>query len=134
MYCPDRRDASPAPAYEVTYTFTGQPLASDEYGNRYTTYQFHVYFRPGELTSALRRTLSAGKPNRAELASYFKVTTTRLPVQARVIDWANSSLCEGNYVDGMWMRHNQNCQDNIHFKTVTMPSEYITVRVEPISM
>jgi hypothetical protein len=86
MYCPAKRGESPAPAYEVTYSFTGQPLASDEYGNGYSTYQFQVYFRPEELTLALRRTLSAGKPNRAELASYFKVTTARLPVQARVID------------------------------------------------
>jgi hypothetical protein len=131
-YCPATRDESPAAAYEVTYSFTGQPLASDEYANGYSTYQFKVYFRPGELTPALRRTLSAGKPNRAELASYFKVTTARLPVQARLIDWANSSLCEEHLVGGLWVHRNRNCRDNIRFKNVTVPSDYITVRVEPV--
>ena len=32
MFCPYTEDASPAPAYEVMYSFKGQPLASDEYG------------------------------------------------------------------------------------------------------
>jgi hypothetical protein len=89
MFCPYTEDTSPAPAYEVMYSFKGQPLASDEYGNRYFTFQ--VYFRPEELPPALRRALSTGKMKRAELATYFKVESSRAPVRAAVIDEANSS-------------------------------------------
>jgi hypothetical protein len=38
---------------EVMYSFKGQPLASDEYGNRYFTFQ--VYFRPEELPPGLTK-------------------------------------------------------------------------------
>lgn len=130
MYCPYTQEESPASAYEVTYSFKGQPLASDEYGNRDFTFQ--VYFRPEELPPALRRSLSS-KMSRAELATYFHVATSRQPVRATVIDEANSSFCDGNYVDGMWMRSNSTCQDQVSFKTVSTPSDYITVQVEPVS-
>ena len=66
MYCPYTEDESPALAYEVIYSFKGEP--SDEYANRYFTFQ--VYFRPEELPATLRRALSAGKMKRAELATY----------------------------------------------------------------
>jgi hypothetical protein len=122
MYCPYTEDESPAPAYEVTYSFKGQPLASDEYGNRNFTFQ--VYFRPEELPSGLRRALSIGKMKRSELATYFNVVTSRPPVRAAVIDEANSSFCYGNYMDG---------KDKVSFKTVTKPSDYITVQVDPVS-
>ncbi len=130
MYCPYTQEESPAPAYEVTYSFKGQPLASDEYGNRNFTFQ--VYFRPEELPPALLRALSS-KMSRAELATYFHVATSRLPVRAAVIDQANSSFCEGSYVDGKWVQNDPNCQDNVRFKAVTMPSDYITVKVDPVS-
>lgn len=130
MYCPFTEDVSPAPAYEVTYSFKGEPLASDEYGNRYFT--FAVYFRPEEFPSALRRALSA-KVNRAELATYFKVTTSRQTVQASVIDKAHSSLCGGNQVDGNWIQNDPHCKDKVSFMTVTKPSDYITVQVDPVS-
>jgi hypothetical protein len=129
MFCPYTEDASPAPAYEVTYSFKGEPLASDEYGNRYFTFQ--VYFRPEELSPGLRRTLSIGKVRRAELSTYFDVTTSRIPVRAAVIDEANSSFCDGNYVDGNWIQKDPNCKDRVSFKTVTRPSDYITVQVDP---
>ena len=58
MCCPYTQNMSPAPAYKVTYSFTGPPLASDEYGNRYFT--FRVYFRPEELAPTVRRAISAG--------------------------------------------------------------------------
>jgi hypothetical protein len=131
MFCPYTEDTSPAPAYEVVYSFKGQPLASDEYGNRYFTFQ--VYFRPEELSPGLRRTLSIGKVRRSELATYFNVTTSRAPVRAAVIDEANSSFCDGNYVDGNWIQKDPNCKDKVSFKTVTRPSDYITVQVEPVS-
>jgi hypothetical protein len=131
MYCPYTQKESPEAAYEVTYSYTGQPLASDEYGGRY--FQFQVYFRPDELPSALRSAISAGRRKQSQLATYFKVTASRLPVRGAVIDDAHSSFCNGNYVDGKWIQSNLHCQDRISFKTVTMPSEHITARVEPTS-
>jgi hypothetical protein len=131
MYCPYTEDDSAVPAYEVIYSFKGEPLASDEYGNRYFTFQ--VYFRPDELPPALRRALSIGKMKRAELATYFNVSTSRPPVQAKVIDEANSSLCDGHYVKSNWIQNDPNCEDKVSFKTVTRPSDYITVQVDPVS-
>jgi hypothetical protein len=131
MYCPYTEDESPAPAYEVTYSFKGQPLASDEYGNRYFTFQ--VYFHAEEFPSGLRRALSIGKMKRSELATYFNVVTSRPPVRAAVIDEANSSFCDGNYMDGNWIQKDPNCKDKVSFKTVTKPSDYITVQVDPVS-
>ncbi|MGD1092044.1 MAG: hypothetical protein ABSB35_08630 [Bryobacteraceae bacterium] len=129
MYRPYTQDESPAPAYEVIYSFKGEPLASDEYGNRHFT--FEVYFHPEELPPALRKEIATGKAKRTELATYFNLTTSRLPVRAAVIDEANSSFCEGNYMDGNWIQNDPKCQDTVSFKTVTMPSAYITVQVEP---
>jgi len=131
MYCPYTEDVSPAPAYEVTYSFKNQPLASDEYGNRYFTFQVH--FRPEELSPGLRRALSIGKMKRSELATYFNVVTSRPPVRAAVIDEANSSFCDGNYIDGNWVQTDPACKDKVNFKTVTRPSDYITVQVDPVS-
>src|SRR5258708_9239618 len=131
MYCLYTEDETPAPAYEVAYSFKGQPLASDEYGNRYFTFQ--VYFRPEELPPGLRRALSIGKMKRSELATYFNVATSRPAVRAAVIDEANSSFCDGNYMDGNWIQKNPNCKDKGSFKTVTRPSDYITVHADPVS-
>jgi hypothetical protein len=131
MFCPYTEDVSPMPAYEVMYSFKGQPLASDEYGNRYFTFQ--VYFRPEELSPGLRRNLSTGRVRRAELATYFNVTTSRPAVRAAVVDEANSSFCDGNYIDGNWIQKDPSCTDKVSFKTVTRPSDYITVQVDPVS-
>lgn len=131
MYCPYVQQESPVPAYEVTYSYKGEPLASDEYGNRNFTLQ--VYFRPEELPSGLRKALAAGKVPRAELATYFQVSSSRRPVRTVVIDEANSSFCEGNYMDGNWIQNDSRCRDKINVKRVTVPSSYITVRVEPDS-
>jgi hypothetical protein len=130
-YCPYTEDESPAPAYEATYSFNGQPLASDEYGNRYFTFQ--VYFRPEELSPGLRKVLSIGKIGRSELTTYFKVTTSRPMVQKTVTDEATSILCGGSYVDGNWVQKDPNCKDQIKVKTVTAPSDYIVVKVDPVS-
>jgi hypothetical protein len=132
MYCPYTQDRSPAPAYKVTYSFTGQPLASDEYRNRYFTFQ--VYFRPEELAPAVRRAISAGSMKRAELATYFRIRTSRLPVRATVIDRANSSFCALHITDGSWSPDDPKCRNKVSLKTVTMLSDYITVQVDPVSM
>ncbi len=131
MYCPYTRNESPEAAYEVTYSYTGEPLASDEYGGRY--FQFQVYFRPEELPPALRSAISAGKGKQPELATYFKMTASRLPVRGAVIDDAHPSFCNGNYMDGNWIQSDPHCQDQVSLKTVTMLSEYITLRIEPTS-
>jgi len=70
---------------------------------------------------------------RAELATYFNVATSRAPVRAAVIDAANSSFCDGSYMDGNWIQKDSNCKDKISIKTVVRPSEYITVQVDPVS-
>jgi hypothetical protein len=84
------------------------------------------------LPTGLRRALSIGKMKRAELATYFNVSTSRPPVPASVIDEANSSFCDGNYRDGDWIQKDPKCKDKVSFKTVTRPSDYITVKVDPI--
>jgi hypothetical protein len=131
MYCPYTQDKSPVPAYEATYSFTGQPLASDEYGNRYCTFQ--VYFRPAEVAPAVRSALSASKMDRADLATYFKVTTSRLPVRATVIDQVNSSFCAVHIAHGNWIQNDRNCRNKVSFKIITRLPDYITVQVNPVS-
>jgi hypothetical protein len=131
MYCSYTQNEGPEAAYEVTYSYTGEPLASDEYSNRY--FQFKVYFRPEELPSALRRAISTGHGKEPALAEYFNMTTSHLPVRRAVVDDANSRFCSGNYVDGNWSQSDPHCRDQVSLTTVTMPSEYIAVRVEPTS-
>jgi hypothetical protein len=131
MYCPSVREETPAVAYQVTYSFTGGPLASDEYGNRRFTFQ--VYFRPEELPQGLKIALSAGKLDRREAATYFTLATSRQPLRASVVDEANSVFCDGSYMDGNWIQQDTKCQDKVSFKGVTTLSEYITVQVEPAS-
>jgi hypothetical protein len=70
---------------------------------------------------------------RSELATYFNVVTSRPPVRAAMIDEANSSFCDGNYMDGNWIQKDPNCKDKVSFKTVSKPSDYITVQVDPVS-
>jgi hypothetical protein len=96
MYCPYAQTESPAPAYEVTYSYIGRPLASDEYGGRNIT--FYVYFRPDELAPDVRQALTAKKRDRADLAEYFTVNAFREPVRRIVIDQAQSRFCDGNFV------------------------------------
>jgi hypothetical protein len=128
MYCPETQYQSPVPAYEVTYSFTGQPLAADEYNNRYFT--FWVYFRPEELDPAVRSKLFAGKMKRAELASYFRVTTSRQPFRGSTVDMAKSDFCQANHP---WLHHDPKCQDKIIYKTVTSLPADITVQVNAVS-
>jgi hypothetical protein len=74
MYCPYTTDEGRVPAYQVTCSYRGQPMASDEYGN--TSFMFSVYFRPDELSPSLRRVLSSGKVGWTTAAEFFTVTTT----------------------------------------------------------
>jgi hypothetical protein len=130
MECPSRETGSPTTAYEVTYSFRGQELASDEFGFRH--FLFQVYFRPDELGPVVCSALTNRKMSRAEKASYFTVSTSREDVQQVVIDEAQSKFCDTTLVDALWIRTDPNCQPRINYKTITTPSDYITVRVDPI--
>jgi len=127
MYCPHEQMGSPAMAYEVTYSYIGQPLTSDEYGSRNFTFQ--VYFRPDELPPPVRRALIEKKVGRADLAGYFTVNTFREPAWRMMIDDAQSHFCDGNFVDGAWTHTDASCNDEIQLKAVALLSDYITVRV-----
>src|SRR5579864_5726847 len=56
LYCPATIVKTPEQAYEVTFSYSGEPLASDEYGNRF--FKFSVYFRPEELSESVRQAIS----------------------------------------------------------------------------
>jgi len=131
MFCPSTRIESAAPAYEVTYSFTGQPTASDEFTNRHFT--LTVYFRAEELAPEVRQALSGGKPSRADLAGYFAVHTNRAPVQRVAIENARSTFCAGAHVDGAWTHSNQNCRDDIRYTMVTGQSDFVTVKINSLS-
>jgi len=128
MYCPSVQDGSQVPAYQITYSYNGPPLGSDEYGNGHFT--FSVYMRPEDLDPAVSDAISAHKMSRAVAAEGLKLTTYRGLVQRVVIDEANSAFCEGNYIDGLWTHTDRNCRENVAYKTVAVPSDYITVRVD----
>jgi hypothetical protein len=130
IYCPRTSDESLVRAYEVTFSFRGQPMASDEYGG--TNFTFSVYYRPDEISPALRRTISSGKISRSDIAEFFQFTTSRNSVRQIVMDQANSTVCEGNYVDGSWSHTSPKCGDSVAYQTVAGASPYIAVRVEPV--
>jgi hypothetical protein len=128
MYCPHGQMGSPATAYEVTYSYIGQPLTSDGYGSRNFTFQ--VYFRPDQLAPRVRQALTETKVDRSDLGGYFTVNTFREPVRRMVIDDAKSHFCDGNFVEGMWTHTDASCNDEIQLKAVGRLSGYITVRVD----
>lgn len=130
MFCPSIETEEPTTAFQVTYSFRGQPLASDEYGHTHFTFQ--VYFRPDELPPVVRESLATRKLSRAEAASYFAVKTSREPEQRVVIDEARSNFCDTVLLDGCWSQVDPDCRETIHFKTITTPSDYIAVRVDPV--
>ena len=130
MYCPQTTEGSPVPAYQVSYSYKGQPMASDEYGN--TSFTFSVYFRAGELNPALLRALSSGGVSRSTAAEYFQLSSSRGSMRQAVIDRAKSRFCDGTYLDGTWIHTNPKCEDVVAYKVITIPSPYITVKVNPV--
>jgi hypothetical protein len=136
MYCPYTSSQSPVPAYRVSYSYKGQPMASDEYGSSYSLskYSFSVYFRPDELNPALLRALSSGRVGRTSAAEFFQLTTSRGSVPETVIDLAKSRFCAGHYyVDGYWIHTNPKCEDTVVYKVIARPSPYIAVKVNAVS-
>jgi hypothetical protein len=116
-------------AYRVTYSFNGPSMASDEYGN--TRQTFSVYFHEDALPPTVREKMAAHKLRRAEAEQLIKVTTSRSMARQVAIDERNSSFCSGNYRDGLWTRLDANCQDTVAYQTVTQPSDYMMVTVDP---
>ena len=129
MYCASVRLAGFTRAYEVTYSFDSQPLPSDEHGNR--RFSFIVYFRPEELNPAEWELLARSRKARTDAAGSFELTTSRMLEERSVIDENHSTFCDGNYSDGAWVHTNDECQDQATLEKVMVPSDYITVQVEP---
>lgn len=126
LYCPYTAFDGTTPAYEITYSYDGPAMTSDEFGGKHFT--FFAYFRPEDLNAATRKMLGK-KASRSDLAAAFHLTSSREPKRRVVIDEANSRFCEGNYVDGAWQRKDARCNDIIKSKTVTVPPEYVTIRI-----
>jgi hypothetical protein len=129
MYCSFARTGTPAAAYEITFSVVGPPLASDEYGNR--SFTFEVYFRPDELAPDVRQAISNGKWSRGDLAGSFKVSTSREPERKIVIDEAESHFCARDFLYGSWTTSDANCKDQVQYKALDVPSDYVTVKIVP---
>ena len=81
--------------------------------------------------SAVREARSARKQNREDTAAFLAVSTYREPVERVVIDDEQTTYCQRVLEDGNWMSRDAMCGDKISRKTITAPSDYITVKVEP---
>jgi len=125
--CPSVSFESFTPAYEITYSYDGPPMSSDEFGGKHFT--FYGYFRPDEFSAATRKMFSAKKAARSDAAAAITITTSRDPEQRLVIDEARSRFCEGNYVDGAWQQKDPRCTESIKSKTVKAPPDYVTIRI-----
>jgi hypothetical protein len=130
--CTYTQTEASAPAYEVTYSLTGQPLASDEYADRHFT--FSVEFRTDELAADVQKALSAKRLSRSDATAYFAVSTHRESVRRVAIDEKQSRFCAGNFVDGVWAHTDAGCQDDVSYTMVTVPSDYMTIQVDPVSL
>lgn len=51
-------------------------------------------------------------------------------MQKFVIDEAESHFCDGNFLDGSWTASDRNCKDQVHYKALAAPSDYLTVRID----
>jgi hypothetical protein len=131
MFCPSAETETPAAAYEVTYSYTGEPLASDEYANRHFT--FDLYFQPGELAPEIRKAIAAGNLSRSDMAGYFTVKTSRGQMPQVVVDEAASTFCTGILKDGIWSPLDPACRSKAVYKTVNVASDYVGVQVDPLS-
>ena len=127
--CPEARAEAPMAFYEATYSFNAPPLASDESAGR--SFTFSVRFRPEELPADTRRALETGKITRSDAAGYFTLSTARRPAARLAIDEGQSHLCAGSVVDGQWTHSDAACQDRVVLRAANVPSDYLTVTVEP---
>jgi len=111
-------------ALEAMYSFGGTVLTAGESVPGRDT--FSVYFRPEEVGVDG----PVDKLKRDQAASFFQVNTFRPMVEQKVIDKQHSTFCEGNYVDGNWVRKDPKCQDQVQYINQTVPSPYLSVQVD----
>ena len=128
--CPSSHTDAYVPAYEVTYSYVGQPLSTEDLSRDFS---FSVYFRMDELAPGVKRALPVGRKGRSEAATYFTVTTKRETTRQVAIDNQHSTFCDGTYRDGAWTHTDTRCQDLITYTIAEVPSGYITVRVDPLA-
>jgi hypothetical protein len=126
--CPRKDVESTSTAYRVTYSYRGEPLGSDEHGNTYFT--FSVYFRPEELSPVAREILAKEGTPSGKLATYFALSTYRSSERRIVIDELASSFCSSDLIDGSRQLKDRQCKDNVEYKSITAPSDYMTVEVK----
>jgi hypothetical protein len=124
MTCQTTQVLEKVKAIELRYSYDGPVISSGEAAPGRD--QFSVYFKPEDLASAG----VIEKLNREQAASLFDVNTSRQMVDEKVIDKEHSRFCEGNYVDGNWTKKDANCQDQVQYKTVTVPSPNLLVQVD----
>jgi hypothetical protein len=129
MFCPQFRAESTVAAYQVTYSYTGEPLGSDEHGGRRFTLQ--VYFRPSELPASLLQSLAGRGSPHGRASSYFVLSAVRESQIRYVGNEARSVHCEGTYIDGNWQQDDPECDDILRTDPVSGPSDFITVKVTP---
>ena len=126
--CIRTRYESRVPALKVTYWYKAPSTATEESGDAY--YAFDVYFRTDEIRPGLLQALSAGKARRSATAELFEISTGRPSIQQEVIDEANSTFCDGYYVDSSWVHANPACEDRVTYRQVASLSPYIMVKVD----
>lgn len=118
-------------ALEASYSFNGREIQNGETIPGRDT--FSVYFRPEEVSIDG----PVDKMKRDAAASLFQVSTYRPVVEQKVIDKQHTHYCEGNYVDGNWVRTDPKCVDQVQFVSQNVPSPYLTVQVDvrrPVAM
>jgi hypothetical protein len=131
MFCPQVHMEASIDAYRVTYSYTGEPLASDDRSGRRFTLE--VYFRPSDLPQPLLTLLAADRsPGRALASPYFEVAASRPLVHSFVSDDARSRHCAGYYIDGSWVQFDDDCEETLRTKPAELPSDFITVKVTPV--
>ena len=111
-------------ALEATYSYNGDVMGAGESIPGRST--FSVYFRPEEVGVQGK----VEKLKRDEAASLFQVNTFRPMVEQKVIDKQHSQFCDGNYVDGNWVKKDAKCQDQVQYTSQTAPAQYLTVQVD----
>jgi len=126
--CIRTRLESRVPALRVTYWYKAPSTTPEESVDAY--YTFSVYFRADEIRPDLFRALSAGEVGRSAAAELFEVSTTRASIQQGVIDEANSTFCDGYYLDSDWVHSNPRCEDRVTYRQVASLSPYISVKVD----
>lgn len=112
-------------AIEARYSYNGPVLSTGE--SLPGRDSFSVYFHPEELSAVVSQ---IDKMNREQSESLFDLSTSRPMVDEKIMDKTRSRFCDGNYVDGNWVRKDANCKDEVTYVTQTVPSPNLQVQVD----